>query len=119
VGVQIREGSDLKLYRRGEYTVLRGLAYVRDGHPRTPPTLDHLPGWIGLRPRNHPHDDGIGYEDSLCKVGQQCEVASFGEFVRFLTVKGFSASFRGLAIEELQAVAKRVGKDDHAGRGSG
>jgi hypothetical protein len=30
VGVRIREDSDLKLYRRGEYPVLRGLAYVRD-----------------------------------------------------------------------------------------
>jgi hypothetical protein len=30
VGVRIREDSDLKLYRGGEYPVLRGLAHVRD-----------------------------------------------------------------------------------------
>jgi hypothetical protein len=30
VGVRIREDSDLKLYRRGEYPVLRGLAYISD-----------------------------------------------------------------------------------------
>jgi hypothetical protein len=50
-----------------------------DEHPCTPPTLEHLPGWIGLRPRKHLHDNGIGYEDSICQVGEQCEVASFGE----------------------------------------
>jgi hypothetical protein len=31
-GVCIREDSDFKLCRRGEYPVLRGLAYVRDEH---------------------------------------------------------------------------------------
>jgi hypothetical protein len=30
VGVRIRAASDLKLYRRGEYPVLRGRAYIRD-----------------------------------------------------------------------------------------
>jgi hypothetical protein len=30
VGVRIRESRDLKLYRKGEYPVLRGLAYVQD-----------------------------------------------------------------------------------------
>lgn len=30
VGVRLRPDSDLKLYRKGKHTVLRGLAYVRD-----------------------------------------------------------------------------------------
>ena len=51
VGVRIRENRDLKLYRRGEYPVVRGLAYIQD--ERTAylwskgftPRLQTYPGW--------------------------------------------------------------------------
>ena len=51
VGVRIRESRDLKLYRKGNYPVLRGLAYVQD--ERTAylwtkgyvPRLQTYPGW--------------------------------------------------------------------------
>lgn len=51
VGVRIRESRDLKLYRKGNYPVLRGLAYVQDN--RTAylwtrgfvPRLQTYPGW--------------------------------------------------------------------------
>lgn len=51
VGVRIRENRDLKLYRKGDYPVLRGLAYVQN--ERTAylwskgfvPRLQTYPGW--------------------------------------------------------------------------
>ena len=51
VGVRIRENRDFKLYRKGEYPVIRGLAYIQDG--RTAylwtrgfiPRLQTYPGW--------------------------------------------------------------------------
>ena len=51
VGVRIRDNSDLKLYRKGEYPALRGLAYLQDD--RTAylwtkgfiPRLQTYPGW--------------------------------------------------------------------------
>ena len=51
VGVHIRENRDLKLYRKGEYPTVRGLAYIQD--ERTAylwtkgfvPRLHTYPGW--------------------------------------------------------------------------
>ena len=51
VGVRIRQNRDFKLYRKGQYPVLRGLAYVeneRTGYLWTKgfiPRLETYPGW--------------------------------------------------------------------------
>ena len=50
-GIYMRESHDLKLFRKGEYPVLRGLAYVRDGRSGYLwtkgfiPRLGTYPGW--------------------------------------------------------------------------
>ena len=51
VGIYMRESHDLKLFRKGEYPALRGLAYLRDGHSGYLwtkgfiPRLGTYPGW--------------------------------------------------------------------------
>jgi hypothetical protein len=50
VGIRIRDDKDLKLYRKGKYPVLRGLAYVRDERTSflwTEGFAPRLQSWIG------------------------------------------------------------------------
>ena len=50
VGIRIRDDKDLKLYRKGKYPILRGLAYVRDERTAflwTKGFAPRLQSWIG------------------------------------------------------------------------
>lgn len=50
VGIRIRDDKDLKLYRKGKYPILRGLAYVRDQRTAflwTKGFAPRLQTWIG------------------------------------------------------------------------